>query len=133
MFNALKHDLGLGNIKLETARAIVNRFPKQFPKKLKHWTDLVDYLRSPVGTVHIASLVIKKAQQMIGPYISKYPLGLKEAVLVSYYKQGPIFIRHYMMKLEKDGKAPILPGEGCRVLYSRNLILKALGMKTSWQ
>ena len=77
LFNATKHDIGKGNIKVETAKRVYER------NKINSWSELVDYLRTDEGTIHIATLVILRAQQLFKPYIKEYPEDLKEAVYVT--------------------------------------------------
>jgi hypothetical protein len=56
---------------------------------------LVDYIRANEGTVHVASLVILRARQLFDRYLAVYSDKRKEAVYVTYYKQGPSYLRRY--------------------------------------
>jgi len=126
--NATKHDIGIGNIKIETAKRIYETNKQGFGKKLNNWSELVDYLRTPCGSVHIASLVIRKGQSLLANYINTYSQDMKEAVLVTYYKQGPSYVSRYLSNKTKDTEKQIFPGEGCRVYFQREKIKAALGI-----
>jgi hypothetical protein len=115
LFNATMHDLGKGNIKLLTAWETFQRHRNKFPSHVSDWSSMVDYIRSNEGTVHIATLVIKRAEK------------LKEAVYITYYKQGPSYISRFKESLAQNPGRNIQPGEGCRTFYQRSQILKALG------
>jgi hypothetical protein len=56
ILNATLHDIGIGNIKLETA--------KQFFPDMS-WGDLVDYIFTDQGTIHIATMVIQQAVERL--------------------------------------------------------------------
>jgi hypothetical protein len=51
LLNATKHDIGIGNIKLETAKKVYERNRDKFDKKIKNWAELVDYLRTDAPSV----------------------------------------------------------------------------------
>jgi hypothetical protein len=129
LLNATKHDIGIGNIKLETAKRVYERNKNKFAKKIPNWDDLVDYIRTDAGTIHIATLVIKRAQLLFAPHVKNYSLELKEAVYVTYYKQGPSFLDRFNSKPLLERKNGITPGEGCRVYYQRCEFVKAPGIK----
>lgn len=126
--NSTKHDIGIGNIKLETAKRIYERHNNRFGKQIDNWDELVDYILTDKGTIHIASLVIKRAQFLFKPYIKNYPIELKEAVFVTYYKQGPIYLARFRSKPSRERNKGITPGEGCRTYYQRDEFKKALGI-----
>jgi hypothetical protein len=131
LLNATKHDIGVGNIKLETGMAIFQRYRGKFRGNLSDWSELVDYIRSKEGTVHIASLVIRRAQELLGPYITGYPDDLREAVLVTYYKQGDAYVHRFLNQpaaKAADTVKYIRPGEGCRVLVQRERFKALLGI-----
>ncbi len=127
--NSTKHDIGVGNIQLKTGMRIYEQYKNKFGKKINNWEELVDYIRTDKGTVHIASLVIKRAQFLFAPYVKNYPNELKEAVFVTYYKQGPLYLARFRSKPPHARNKRITPGEGCRTYYQRDEFKKALGMK----
>jgi hypothetical protein len=127
--NVTKHDIGIGNIKLETAKKVYERHKNRFGKQIKNWEDLVDYIRTDAGTIHIAALVIKRAQFLFGPYVKNYPLELKEAVFVTYYKQGPRYLARFHSRPAHERGKGLTPGEGCRTYYQRDEFKKALGIR----
>ena len=96
--NATKHDIGIGNIKLETAKRVYQRNKNRFGKRINNWEKLVDYLRTDNGTIHIATLVIKRAQFLFGPYVKNYPDELKEAVFVTYYNKVHLILVRFRSK-----------------------------------
>lgn len=124
--NATKNDLGIGNIKLETAKALYEQYRQSF--KLKNWdyNDIVDYIQSNEGTVHLAALAIRKAKEELGEYISDYCDCKKEAVLVTYYKQRDSYVEKYLKNKKTASYRKIRPGEGCRVSKQRDEFLKIL-------
>jgi hypothetical protein len=131
LLNSTKHDIGKGNIKLETAREIFLRYREKFSTSLDDWSVLVDFIRSNEGTVQIAALVIKCGQEVLGSYLGDHPDDVREAVLVTYYKQGEPYVRRFLQQ-SPDGVASsvkyIKPGEGCRVLVQRERFKTALGL-----
>ncbi len=129
LLNTTKHDIGIGNIKLETAKRVYERHKNRFGKKFNNWEELVDYIRTDAGTIHIAALVIKRAQFLFSPYVKNYTIELKEAVYVTYYKQGPIYLTRFLSKPSNERNKGLTPGEGCRVYYQRDEFKKALGIK----
>jgi hypothetical protein len=128
LLNATKHDLGKGNIKLETAKYIYDQFKSKFANKNMNYADLVDYLRSDEGTVHIASLVIKKASIDMASYVKGLSAEKTEAIYVTYYKQGPSYIARFKAATAADPHRHLEPGEGCRVILQRARFVKALGL-----
>lgn len=124
--NATKHDLGIGNIKLETAKNLYNRYQQEFNAKNWNYKDIVDYIQSNEGTVHLAALVIKRAQELLNQYMLAYCDCKKEAVLVTYYKQGDKYISKFLQNKKRNPNHRIAPGEGCRVSLQREKIFKSL-------
>jgi hypothetical protein len=56
-----------------------------------------------------------------------YPPEKKEAVYVSYFKQGPArYVGKFAARLKVDPAAQPRPGEGCRVCLQRERMLLAL-------
>ena len=90
------------------------------------YTELVDYILTDRGTVHIAALVIKNAKQKLDQYMKDYPEEVKEAIYVTYYKQGPSYIQRFLNARSGDASHRLKPGEGCRVLLQRERFLKVL-------
>lgn len=126
LLNATKHDLGKGNVKLETAKQIYEQYKSTFARKDMDYADLVQYLRSDQGTVHVAALVIRKAKQELAPYLAGYSEEKIEGVYVTYYKQGPSYVRRFQAAAAKDRNRRIEPGEGCRVILQRSRFKEAL-------
>ncbi len=129
LLNATKHDIGIGNIKLETAKEIYKRYKYKITRKNLDYSDIVDYMRTDEGTVYIVSLVIKKASQDLASYVNGYSAEKKEAVYVTYYKQGSRYIQRFKNNPSKDPNRTIEPGEGCRVWFQRNRFLEILGVR----
>ena len=118
LLNATLHDLGIGNIKLETA--------KQFFPHMS-WGDLVDYILTDQGTIHTAAMVIQQAVERLRPYVCGLSDAHEEAVYVSYYKQGDSYIQRYLQRSAAEpNTGSILPGEGCRVFRQRHRLVEAL-------
>jgi hypothetical protein len=128
LLNATKHDIGKGNIKLETAKHIYDRYRASFEDKDMDYGDLVDYLLSDQGTVHVAALVIKEASEELGSYVKDYSAEMKEAIYVTFYKQGPSYRRRFVEALAKDSGRRLKPGEGCRVFLQRARFKEVLGI-----
>jgi len=129
LLNATKHDLGKGNVKLETARRVYDQFKDSFTRKNMTYADLVEYLRSDKGTVHVASLVIKKASLDLADLTTGYSPEKTEAVYVTYYKQGPSYIQRFKQALANDPHRRVEPGEGCRVLLQRDRFKSVLDLQ----
>jgi LysM repeat protein len=129
LLNATKHDLGIGNIQLGTAKMLYDRYPESFLDKDWDYQDLVDYIQTDGGTCHLAALYIRYGWEMLADEIADYPLRRYEAVLVTFYKQGEEkYVGRFWERKEKDPSAKIEPGEGCRVCLQREKIMKMLGL-----
>lgn len=131
--NATYHDLGKGNIQLKTAREMYEKYPDQFPDMTGTWPELVDHLTSDEGTAQVAALYIRHAEgelnRTLGRYgqaLDDYPLQDREALLVTFYKQGPKFLKLIENKLKLDPNARVRAGEGCRVCLQSERLLDAL-------
>ncbi|WP_326981332.1 hypothetical protein VUJ46_13815 [Chryseobacterium sp. MYb264] len=122
--NAAKHDLGIGNIKLETAKKLYDQYKSEFKRSDLNYKDIVNYIQSNEGTVHLATLVIKKAQGLFEKYVSGYCDCKKEAVYVTYYKQGDLYLKKFLTAKKNNPNHKISPGEGCRVSLQRKKIIK---------
>jgi len=123
LFNATKHDLGVGNVKLETAKALYDQHTSTFSEMGWDYTDIVDYLRTRKGTAHMAALYIADAQKELGNLIAPLSQRNKEAVLITYYKQGPTYLDRFLEAKELEPDRIIKPGEGCRVCLQRDRFL----------
>ena len=128
--NATRNDLGPGNINLATAREIYKRYKNDFPPEAADWSELVDFILSDRGTALIATLVIRKGKQELAQWLSNRPIEIQEALLVTYYKQGPSYIARYKARLRSQAfsTATLVPGEGCRVFHQREKFKTALGL-----
>jgi len=124
--NANKHDLGIGNIKLETAKQLYDENIRIFRNKNWNYTDIVKYVETNEGTVHLATLVIRKAMHILDKYTISYCECKKEAVFVTYYKQGDKYIEKFLNMKKINPKHQIQPGEGCRVSLQREKLLSKL-------
>lgn len=62
-------------------------------------------------------------------YLRGRPSEIQEALLVTYFKQGPSFIHRYKEKVDRlaSKAGEIKPGEGCGVYHQRARLLAALG------
>lgn len=128
LFNATKHDIGKGNIKLATAKRLYDAHRQEFINQSMSYEDLVDYIRSDEGTVHLAALVIRKAQRVLRPYVGSYDAAIREAVYVTWYKQGPSYLSRFQNRSASANQHDLLPGEGCRTWHQRSKFLQALGI-----
>ncbi|WP_312398272.1 hypothetical protein [Chryseobacterium sp.] len=126
MNNATKHDLGIGNIKLETAKKLYDQYKSEFKSNDLNYKDIVNYIQSNEGTVHLATLVIKKAKELFEKYVSGYCDCKKEAVYVTYYKQGDLYLKKFLAAKKINPNHKISPGEGCRVSLQRKKIINSL-------
>lgn len=124
LLNATKHDLGVGNIKLKTAKTLYETHSNTFAKIGWDYTDIVDYLRTRKGTAHMAALYISDAQEKLGDHIASLNQRNREAVLVTYYKQGPEYLKRFLESKQLEPDRVIKPGEGCRVCLQRDKFLE---------
>lgn len=53
-------------------------------------------------SVHFAALTIKIAKALFEKYISNYSDCAKEAVLVTFYKQGPNYFNRFFNKFRSE-------------------------------
>lgn len=47
---------------------------------------------------------------------------------MTYYKQGPSYLKRYQDALAADPSRLLSPGEGCRVCKQRDKMLRVLGL-----
>jgi hypothetical protein len=128
LLNATMHDLGIGNIKLATARQMYEANKSSFTANLESWSDLVDYILTDGGTIHIAALVIKQGMTELAGQLRGRAPEVQEAILVTYYKQGPSYAKRFAERLRNAPNSTIQPGEGCRVFKQRAMFVDALGL-----
>jgi hypothetical protein len=152
--NVAGHDIGPGNIRVKTLHQMfVDRVEKgDLNDKLKkamdgvidskasrdeQWKQYVEYATTPEGTATLASAHLEDAAAKLAPHMEGLSQEEKDAVLVTYYKQGPDYLKKYQGKVSQytDKKAgadsksyrPIKPGEGVGLLYQINKIRSAVG------
>lgn len=68
---------------------------------------------------------------MLRSYLTGYSAEVREAALVTYYKQGDSYLQRFLQKPASnvtDSVKYIRPGEGCRVLVQRERFRVALGI-----
>jgi len=130
LFNLTKHDIGLANVKVETAHEVYDEYRHTFPRYTMEYEDIVDYVRSDSGTIHVATLVIKKAARELKPYSQGMSEEKVEGLYVSYYKEGPKYIYRFRNALAHDPSHRIEPGDGCRVVLQRENLQRALGLRS---
>ncbi len=125
LLNATRNDIGIGNINIATAKNLYDQNKSKLPA---NWTysDIIDYLRSNEGTVHFAALVVKKAESLFAAYTVGYSEEMKEAISVTYYKQGESYYKKFIEILNRDPSHKLKPGEGCRVALQRYLFIQNL-------
>lgn len=126
LLNATRNDIGIGNINVATANSIYNKYKSTFDNKNWNYSDIINYISSNEGTVHLATLVIKQAQELLKAEVKGYPDDMKEAVYVTYYKQGDSYIERFNLNKKRNKNSKIKPGEGCRVAGQRQAILNVL-------
>jgi hypothetical protein len=139
LLNATRHDIGGGNINIATARAIYDEFHGRYldgwwelgelvREDIPNWQELVAYVLTTEGTVVVAALVIKKGMQELAPFLEAREQPIKEALLVTYYKQGPSYVHRFQKALARSADARLMPGEGCRAYAQRADLQSALGI-----
>jgi hypothetical protein len=126
--NATRSDLGPANINLAIARQVYVQYQRLFPKALDSWAKLVDYLISDEGAVVVSAIVIRKGMDEMSGYLVGQTPEIREALLVTYFKQGRPYIARYKARLSQSPGAKLVPGEGCRVFNQRAKLTAALGL-----
>lgn len=125
--NVVAGDYGKGNISLRTAYDIYDAKLDDFPKMSR--LDLLRYLVTDEGTVRFAAISIMLAQKTLQEYIKDLPPRKKEAVLVTYFKQGGNYKVKFLKKSQNKPGAQIKSGEGCRTCFQRNEIANCIGVE----
>lgn len=118
--NIVKQDIGLGNIKFETAWIIFEKYPEEFTN-ITSKRNMVNYLLTNKGNIHIASLVIREAKLLFNEHCKDMDILNRHAVFYSYYKQGEAYYLRY--KERSLFKRPPIPGGGKEILNKLNTVL----------
>ncbi|MDB4286146.1 hypothetical protein N9933_02480 [bacterium] len=119
--NIVKQDIGLGNIKFETAWTIFKKYPEEL-HPITSKRDMVKYLLTNQGNIHIASLVIREAKLLFNEHCKNMDPLNRNAVFYSYYKQGDSYFFRY--KESSSFKRPPVPGGGREILKQLNTTYK---------
>ena len=151
MLRPAAHDIGPGNMNVTTLHGMfVDRFENgDNSDKLKQelsevidpkasredqWKQYVEYATTPEGTANLSAAHMEDAAKKLEPHMEGLSQEEKDAVLVTYYKQGPSYLDKYKKNTAKKAGAdsaesnrPIKPGEGTGLLYQINKIRSALG------
>lgn len=112
--NVAKQDIGLGNIRFKTAWELFNKYPEEF-SEIQSKKDMVNYLLSNRGNIHVASLVIKEGQLLFTNYCTELNRLSRNAVLYSYYKEGKAYFTRYK-EISHLKRPPIPHTEGIEIL-----------------
>ncbi len=124
LVNAAAHDIGPGNVRVETAWDLYNRHRDKFSDQSMNASDVVNYTMTDEGVSQMSALHALEAQQKYGDVIGSLSPEMQEAVLITGYKRG---LEHY-----DPGKTinndPFMPGEGIRAILQRDELLEALGL-----
>ncbi|BAP54430.1 hypothetical protein THII_0133 [Thioploca ingrica] len=121
LLNATQHDIGIGNIKLETAKKTYEKYKHKLPtQKDLDYSALVDYIRTDQGTVYIAALVIKRAIEELNQYVNNYTEEHKEAIYITYYKQGPSYVSRFKNSLASNPHHRLNQVKGVVFVYNGN-------------
>lgn len=108
-FNLAKQDLGIGNIRFQTAWEILQKYPQELTH-IHSKKEMVDYLLTDKGNIHIASLIIKKADTLFIGHFGASSKNIRDAIYYSYYKQGETYYLRYAQN--SKFKRPPIPGGG---------------------
>ncbi|WFS63053.1 hypothetical protein LF599_02530 [Pseudodesulfovibrio thermohalotolerans] len=151
MLRPAAHDIGPGNMNVTTLHGMfVDRIENGDDNdKLKQelsgvidpkasredqWKKYVEYATTPEGTATLSAAHMEDAAKKLEPHMEGLSQEEKDAVLVTYYKQGPSYLDKYKKNTAKKAGAdsaesnrPIKPGEGVGLLYQINKIRSALG------
>jgi hypothetical protein len=126
-------DYGKGNISMRTAIDLYEDSKKNDSSELPYMTraQLMEYLVTDEGTANFAALTIRAGPKLMSKSLVGLPPRKQEAVLVTYFKQGPKYYIGPKGFLNARGKNPankIWAGEGCSVCYQRERFGKELGI-----
>ncbi len=131
ILNALENDVGLANINVRTALEMVERGELEVPgspASSPRVTKIIDFLLTNRGTSRAAAAVIARAEGLLGSYLRGYPAPLREAVFVTYFKQGDSYHTRAAKNVAADPAHEVCPGDGgCRVMRNRSELANALG------
>jgi hypothetical protein len=107
------------------------QYKSDFPPGLDDWAELVDFILSEEGTAIVATLVIRQGKHDMAQWLAGRPPEIQEALLVTYFKQGPSYITRFKERLRRQAysSAVLVPGEGCRVFHQRAQLKAALGIR----
>jgi hypothetical protein len=77
----------------------------------------------------LADNVVFKEQ--MAHWLAGRPSEIREALLVTYFKQGPSYLTRFKERLRRQAysSAVLVPGEGCRVFDQRAKFKEALGTR----
>jgi hypothetical protein len=130
LLNAMENDVGMANINVRTALELVQSgelIVPGSPRSSPRVTEIIDFLLTNRGTARTAAAVIGRAQGLFGPHLSGYSQAMREAVLVTYFKQGGSYYVRAMLAVAVDPGHEICPGDGgCRVIRNRTDLGSAL-------
>lgn len=124
--NATRNDIGPANINIATARQMYLEHQEEFPEGLDDWNELVNFILTNHGSVIVSTLVIRKGKDELKRWLVGRSPEIQEALLVTYFKQGPSYIARFKSRLASQSGAVLIPGEGCRVYHQRAAFKKAL-------
>lgn len=116
-FNFTKQDLGLGNVQLGTAWQMREEYPQEF-EGVENLRDMADYLLTTEGNIHVASVIIKHANDLFQPHYGELAEAEQSAVLFSYYKQGQSYYDRYAS--QSNFHRPPIPGGGQDIIEKLN-------------
>jgi hypothetical protein len=130
--NLFTNDIGPANIRLGTAVLLVELNRLQFDNfdPDAPFRSIANALLTDEGTVKAAAAWItlgKEEYERLEVYY-KVPQFEQEALLVSWFKEGPLFVERFVQRLRTDPQAVPRPNEGGEAyLQNRKRILRALG------
>lgn len=107
--NFFKQDIGIGSIQVETAWNMRTFYPNEF-EHINSKKEMVDYLLTIQGNIHVASIVVMHGKNLFEQYLNNPDTVNNKAVLFSYYKQGNSYYKRYLKK--GNLKRSPIPGGG---------------------